>query len=735
MPKVSVDGVTFTVTSGTGGSFFFPPLNQSYTQGKVLTYLDSAGNPVSFGYPTARDAMLAGHLRAQRKPSTNPQAFEESDYRSWSVPELVTVLKRNSDLYYQNPSHEALLDDSLYDRYEERLRYLDPRNPFLKEIGSDLPPPEETKGWDGYPKARHHFFLGSQQKARTPEEFRKWFAKMTKSEPREEYVVQFKYDGISLELQYEEGLLTKAITRGDGTVGDLITENVKRMSGVVLKIPPKRGEPLFTGSLRGEILMDRGLFEREFLPAGHKNPRNMAAGIAKQKPDPQLGYAKGVEYLTVTVYDLWSDDPHFKDLTENEKALWLVEHLACAALTHGNLRSAEAIIQLYERYANSRREIPFDIDGIVIKANTVNPADMERDRPERQIALKFPPTEAVTKLLDVIWHQSGTTFTPVAILEPVEISGSTVSKASLANPNLIIRLEVQIGDQVVVTKRGEIIPKIERVVGKAAHPREIEVPKICPTCDSELINEGTKLRCDNPECNAKLLHQLEKWIKVLDIKEFGKEMLKAIYREGLVKSISGLYMLTVPQLAELMLTGRRVGEKNALKVHENLHNKRVLSLSKFLGGLDITSIGERMIEICIAGGLTTLSQIRTATPEVLSTIRGIGEVKARLIYEGLQRAAPEIEALLKYVRVEAPVRGDRLAGLSFAFTGTLKAMTRDKAFDRVKALGGSTRTSVSRGTTYLVTNDPHSTSKKNLDALALGLQVISEAQFLSLIGD
>lgn len=669
-----------------------------YVIGKTL-YLPSLATYV---YPTTNEALLTGYLRSNRS----------KDYRALVIPELEKFILEQSEIYYKKGGVGGV-DDVTYDKYEDRLRYLDPNNKVLKKVGSGK---EEKEVFDGFPKEKHRMFMGSQQKAKNIEEFEKWFKKRYDAK----YIIQFKFDGISLELQYDDGNLIRAVTRGDGDIGDDITNNVRKMKGVETKLPS-----LFTGSLRGEIIMDRQVFKERFSD-DYKNPRNLAAGFAKQKD------GKGCEYLTVIIYDIYhsSDGGEYKN--ELDKIDWFKSNLKC--FTHSYiLSSSEDIEQLYTHLSDKRQEIPYDIDGIVIKSNISKKEDMLRDRPERQIALKFPPTEAETILLKVEWYQSGSTYTPVAILEPISISGSTVTKASLANPNLIIRLGIKIGDRVVVTKRGDIIPKIERV-SDSIGDEEVKIPTKCFTCASDLINDGTKLYCSNEECSSLLLHSMEKWIKVMDIKEFGKEMIKALYREKIVKRLSDLYLVQTGQLANLILTGRRVGEKNAVKAYDNLHSLKEISLSKFIAGFDIPSIGERVIDMCVEGGYDTLDKLRAATTEQLATLSGIGLIKGKMIVDGMKKNIEEMKEMLKYIKIKnMKDENISLAGLSFAFTGTLPSMSRNKAAELVKNKGGSIKSTVSKGLTYLVTVDADSASKKNLDAKKLGVKVIGEEEFLKLV--
>ena len=549
---------------------------------------------------------------------------------------------------------------------------------------------------------------------RVPREFLKWAAKVG----HPEYLVQYKLDGASLELQYEAGALTRAVTRGDGEVGDEITANARRMAGVISRLP----EP-FTGAVRGEVVMTREVHARRY--ADKANCRNTANGLMKRKD------GAGSEDLQVICYDAEAvEDPDlFTD--ESAKLQWL-GRMGFETVPLRVCSDAEEIVDWRAYIMDRRPELPYDIDGLVVKGLRIDPADRARPRPEKQIAFKFSPEEAVSTVREVQWSESGANFTPIGVLDPVQLAGTVVQRANLCNTDMIRSLSLRIGSRVVITKRGEIIPKIESLVENPADSREIPVPSECPSCRSTLVDEGTRLYCPNPECPKKALHRLEKWLAVLDVRDFGSRILGRLHSAGRVRTIADLYTLRPDELSEF----ERMGDVLARKILRNLAGRNTVSLAEFVAGLDIEGIGELVTEKAVASGFDTLDGLRKAEPEELARVDGFGDTLARTLAEGLRALAPEIDALLATgaVRIRPPAASGPLSGKSFCFTGELRFMKRSEAESLVKGLGGTAKPAVTKDLTYLVANDPGSGSDKNRKARSFGVQVIGEDEFLALVG-
>jgi DNA ligase (NAD+) len=619
------------------------------------------------------------------------------------VAELERAIKRHQDLYYNG---QPEISDADFDALWDELKTLDPGNPILAKVGADA--------LDGWPKAKHLIPMGSQEKASNPEDFLAWCAKVQ----HPEYLVQYKLDGASLELQYEGGRLIKAVTRGDGEIGDEITPNVLKMRGVRALLPEA-----FSGGVRGEVLMPHAVHDAKY--ADKANCRNAANGLMKRKD------GTGSEDLLVICYDATSvAEGGISFADELEKLEWL-KRMGFQTVPLSLCRTPEEVVDFRSRVMEERPGLPYDIDGLVVKAKEIDPEDMKRARPEKQIAFKFSLEEAVTILRSVEWSESGASFTPIGVVDPVRLAGTTVQRANLCNTNIIKGLGLKIGSRVVITKRGEIIPKIESLLENPAGAVEIDVPYRC-SCGATLVDEGTRLYCPNPDCPKKIRHRVEKWLQVLDVRDFGGVIVGKLLDSGRVKSIPDLYTLSPEELAEY----DRMGETLAKKILKNLAAKRELSLSEFVAGFDIEGIGELIAEKAVAAGFDSLEKLQGAAPEALASVDGLGDITARTILEGLKSLGPEMEALLASgaVAIKERPSGGILSGKSFCFTGELASMKRAEAEAAVKALGGTAKPSVTKGLSYLVTNDPGSGSDKNKKAASYGVSIIDEAAFLSLIG-
>jgi DNA ligase (NAD+) len=329
------------------------------------------------------------------------------------------------------------------------------------------------------------------------------------------------------------------------------------------------------------------------------------------------------------------------------------------------------------------------------------------DRP-KAIAFKFSPEKRFH--VRSVRVTIGSQLHAIGILDPVRLAGTVVQRAHLCNTDMIRALSLRIGSRVVITKRGEIIPKIESLVENPPDSLEIPVPSRC-SCGTDLVDEGTRLYCPNSDCPKKALHRLEKWLSGLDIRDFGGVILGKLHAAGRVRTIADLYTLRPEELAGF----DRMGDVLARKILRNLATRNEVSLSEFVAGLDIEGIGELVAEKAVAAGFDTLEKLRTAKSERISQVDGFGEILAKTLVEGLQALSLEIDALLatEAVRIRPPVSAGPLSGKSFCFTGELKSMKRGQAESVIRELGGTAKSSVTKDLSYLVTNDPRSGSDKN----------------------
>lgn len=659
------------------------------------------------------------------------------------IDELANKIKKYQKSYYEN---EAEISDEEFDALWDELKALDPNHPVLKEVGSDVDfSTQNPDSKDGFQKAKHLIPMGSQEKAANPEQFLAWANK----HKYPEYLVEYKLDGASLELQYEDGIFTKAVTRGNGEVGDDITQNALKMSGIVKQLDNK-----YTGGVRGEVIMTRTVHKNHF--SDKANCRNAANGLMKRKD------GTGSEHLTVICYDAFFINTDLQDSfsdikspfsTEKEKILWLkksgfntVELEIC--------KNPDEVIDYRAKVMELRPTLDFDIDGLVVKNNQIDIEDAFRNRPDKQIAFKFSLEEAISTVKKVIWNENGATYTPIAEFDTVELAGTKVSRASLANPNTIRDLGLYIGSKVVVTKRGEIIPKIEYVLKEeifseedtlfAAAQKEdlqpVEIPTTCGTCGSTLQNDGTRLFCPNPKCSKRALHQIEKWISVLDIRDFGTTLIKNLFDAKDIQSIYDIYKLDEETLTKHFLNEESIEKDKvslgAKKVLQAIEKSKNVTLAKFIAGFDIEGIGETMVEKLIEGGFSTLDSLLCASEVDFSNVYMFAEITAKTLFNGLKDNKEEMEKLVKenIITIESTeVENPKLAGLSFCFTGELYTMKRAEAEKKVKALGGTTKSSVVKGLSYLVTNDTSSGSAKNVKAQNLGIPVINEEEFLKML--
>lgn len=624
------------------------------------------------------------------------------------VAELEKLIRRNQELYY---NAEPAISDEEFDALWAELEDIDPGNTLLRRIGEDKA--------DGWPKAKHVMPMGSQAKATDPESFEAWAAKVQ----YDNYIVQYKLDGASLELQYDGGRLLRAVTRGDGIIGDDITPNAARMQGVQRALP----EP-FSGAVRGEVLMSRTAHKEKY--ADKANCRNAANGLMKRKD------GGGSEDLNVICYDAMGRDGDSPFSTEIEKLVWLAR-MGFATVTTEIFSSVREVVDYRGKVMALRPGMDYDIDGLVVKGMEIDAEDSAKPRPEKQIAFKFSPEEAVTRLKAIEWSESGALYTPIGLVEPVRLAGTTVQRANLCNPDMIRSMNLKIGSMVVITKRGEIIPKIESLVENPADAIEIGQPTACGACGFSLLDEGSRLYCPNELCPKKELHRIEKWITILDIRDFGSALIRRLHEAGRIASIADLYTLGVEELETI----ERMGPLLAQKVLRNLHAVTEVSLAEFIAGFDLDGVGLLVAEKLVKGGFTTLDALFGASEEELIRIDGIAATMAATIRKGLSAVKREMMAVVEAgaIKIRPPLSpsispgANPIVGKSFCFTGELLSMKRPEAEKRIRDFGGTAKSSVTKDLDFLVTNDPGSGSEKNKKAREFGVTIVDEAGFISLL--
>jgi len=625
--------------------------------------------------------------------------------KSDRIRELQALVEYHQHLYYNS---QPEISDEKFDKLWDELKNLDPKNEVFFRVGADFDVSLD--------KVRHLIPMNSQAKVTSPAEFNKWSRKTGYSQ----FITQFKLDGISVELQYLKGKFQYGVTRGNGLIGDDISNNVRKMRAFVPEVNPE-----FTGAVRGEIILKKDIFLKKYPEA--KNSRNMASGITKRKD------GKGSVDLTIIVYDAISMNPNHKFKNELEKLKWLKNYQFEVIDSHAFKTAKEVVIYRDDIMASIRDQLNFDIDGLVIKGKEIDLEDMKRARPTKQIAFKFDPEEVESTVIDVEWSESGANYTLVAIIEPVSIAGTTVQRASLANPNLIEELGLKIGSKVVVSKRGDIIPKIERVIQNPSNANNIEFPTACNACKAPLIDEGTRLYCPNKDCPKRAYHRLTKWIKKLGVKNFGELILKQLFDSGEVREISDLYELKVSDLTKL----DRVGDKSAQKALANLFAVKEVPLSKFIGGFDLENIGESLVEKVVKAGYDTLEKIRSATAHDLARVELFGSITANQFRKEFHALYFDMLKALKTNKIKirsVKMGSNKLEGLTFCFTGKLETMTRNDANALVTENGGTPKNGVVKDLSYLVTNSTEPTSKF-VKAQGQGTKIVTEEEFLAMISE
>jgi len=636
-------------------------------------------------------------------------------WEKMSVAELEAEVRKHNRLYFVENRPE--IPDTEFDRLVEILREKAPDSPALTEIPSDV-------GATGV-KVRHDTPMLSLDKCYDEKAIGDWAAKF-----EGEAIASPKIDGVALSIKYDrDGKLVKAATRGDGVEGEEVTANVMRIKTVPRQIGPLAKKGRDGVEVRGEVYMPLSVFARyreEFA-----NPRNLAAGAVKQK-DPR----KTAKYdLSFFAYDLLGTDA----ATEQEKLEWLAaegfEELERRVVGPGGMQQA------YEYFISRRDRYDFETDGVVFKADRV---DEQRrlgstaHHPRYAIAYKFQGDSGTTVLKDIEWSVSRSgLITPIAIVEPVELSGAMVGRASLHNLSIFRQLIVDglsIGARVVMMRRGGVIPHLE-AVEKAGKGR-IDIPDRCPSCGSEVKEEDDFLYCTNPRsCVKSKTGELEHFVKAVGIDGFGEKLIAQLYENSVVTDPSEFYDLTKDDLLRM----ERMGEKLAAKLIRNVEEKRRIPIDVFLESLGIRELGKHAARIL--AGFGSLKAIMSKTEEELSEIDTIGPVIAHEVVSGLEAKRPLIEKLVKHVRIEAaaaPGEGP-LAGKSYLFTGKLLAMGRGEAQKLVEENGGVAAQSVSHELDYLVVGDGGGAGSKldkakRLQEKGEKVKVIGEKEFLKMIG-
>ena len=702
------------------------------------------------------------------------------------VEALREELRYHEYLYYVQDAPEWT--DAQYDARMNQLRALEGEHP--EWVTADSPTQRiGGKPKEGFAKVAHSRPMLSLDNAYNEEELRAWAERVVGGLALSEsvrYVCELKLDGLSLALQYEAGArgiatLKTGVTRGNGAVGEDVTTNVRTIRSVPLQVSTKKLEQAALPAefeVRGEVVLPQKAFERMneervaqgLAPAA--NPRNAAAGTIRTL-EPNIVAQRRLELFAYFLLRGPSAGEAAGEplLGSQSAALQALRDAGFLVNPHARaVDSMEAVLMFIAEADAMRDGLPYEIDGVVIKVDAV--AQQRRlgftgKAPRWAIAYKFPARAGVTRLDDVLFQVGRTgKVTPVAALAPVSIGGTTVTRATLHNPDEVVRLGVKIGDFVSVERGGDVIPKITEVVSDANHPRgerEIVFPTHCPRCDEDLVREPGEvdLRCVNVSCPARLEEELRHFASrgVMNIEGLGEAMVAQLLghtleeqaessveslaeeaaevptRAALVHSIADLYDPEKVNRASL-LTLERVGEKTADALLEQIERSKQQPLQRVLLGLGIRHVGERTAQ-ALAEEFGSIDALIAATEEELTRVNDIGPKVAATVREFFsnERNLALVERLRGYgltFTAERKVRGTALSGLTFVLTGTLPTLTREEAKERIEAAGGKVSGSVSKKTDYVVAGEE--AGSKLEKAQSLGVAVVDEAGLLALLG-
>ena len=659
------------------------------------------------------------------------------------VPEKVRQEAENlkKEIEYHNYRYYVLaspiITDEEYDKLMKKLIELEEKYPELRTPDS---PTQRVGGQplSGFESVEHSEPMLSLDNTYNEAEILNFHERVKKNVGETEYVAELKIDGVSIALRYENGILVKAITRGDGLRGDDVTTNVKTIKSIPLRLP----EPI-TIEVRGEIYMPVSDFEeynRQREEEGltpFANPRNATAGTLHLLNPSEVSQRKLDSFIYFVV------KPQNFGLKTHWEALDFLKNLHFKVNPHNELcKSINDVIEYWRKWSKNRSQLEYWVDGVVVKVNNFeqqNELGWTAKSPRWAIAFKFPAQQAKTRIMDVTFQVGRMgTITPVAELEPVELEGTVIKRASLHNFDYIQQKDIRIGDYVLIEKAGGIIPQIVHVITELRDgtEKEVIVPSKCPVCGGDVGKESgdyVAYVCLNPHCPAKLKRHLEVFVsrQALDIQGLGPRIISKIVDAGLVKDIADIFYLSVFDLSQIS----GLGPKMISNILSEIERAKSATLDKLIVGLGIPGIGEKTAKV-LAKKFKSLEDLSNATAERLLEIEGVGEDSAKNIvdYFSLPKTKEIIEKLKRAkVNLEntAIEEEDILSGLTFCVTGTLKGYSREEIKKYIESLGGHFTDTVTKKTNYLIVGDnPGSKLQK---AEKFGVEIITEEEFLRLV--
>lgn len=631
---------------------------------------------------------------------------------------------------------DPTMSDYDYDHKLRRLEELEGAHPEL--VTSDSPTQRVGgKALESFTQVTHRVPLESLQDVFDFDELRAFDQRVRGVEPKVSYSVEPKVDGLSVALEYQDGQFVRGATRGDGLVGEDVTENLKTVKSIPLSIPDVPG----TLIVRGEVYMPKKVFhalneEREKRgEALFANPRNAAAGSLRQL-DPKIAAQRK---LDIAVFNIqWAENEDFHSHTQGinylaDKGFKVIPHVSCSTIE-------EAVAQV-QAIGEGRENYPFDIDGAVIKVDNLaqrQTLGSTAKFPRWAAAYKYPPEVKPSRLTDIVIQVGRTgVLTPKAVLEPVRLAGTTVTNATLHNQDFITEKDIRIGDTVLVRKAGEIIPEVLSVVMEKRPVDAVpyRFPDVCPECGAPVARDedGAHIRCTGAECPAQLLRNLAHFASrdAMDIEGLGIAVVENLVKAGLVKTPGDLYFLREENVAEL----ERMGKKSAQNLLSAIEKSKSQDLSRLLFAFGIRQVGQKAGKI-LAQRFGSLDNLQSATVEELTQVDDIGAITAQSIVDWF--ASPQSQHLIARlkeagVNMQAEQKGEdqRFAGKTFVLTGTLDRFTRAEATKMIEDRGGKSAGSVSKKTTYVVAGE--AAGSKLRKAQELGVPVLTQEEFLALM--
>ncbi|MRX72668.1 NAD-dependent DNA ligase LigA [Bacillus lacus] len=633
--------------------------------------------------------------------------------------------------------------DSEYDRLLNELVKYEAEHP---ELRTPYSPTQRVGGeiLEGFQKVEHRTPMLSLGNAFNEQDLRDFDRRVRQAIPEEvHYMVELKIDGLAVSLRYENGSFVQGATRGDGNIGEDITENLKTIRSIPLKLKQN-----LTMEVRGEAFMPKRSFEalnEAKIENGEEpfaNPRNAAAGSLRQL-DPKIAAKRNLDIFVYSIADLGETG-----VTMQSGGLDLLGELGFKVNPERTRReSIDEVISLIEAFTERRHLLPYEIDGLVIKVDSLQQQERlgyTAKSPRWAIAYKFPAEEVMTKLIDIQLNVGRTgVITPTAILDPVRIAGTTVQRASLHNEDLIREKDIKIGDYVIVKKAGDIIPEVVNVMEehRTGDELEFQMPTHCPECESELVRiEGeVALRCMNPQCPAQIREGLIHFVSrnAMNIEGLGERVIAQLFQNHLIKDVADLYKLTREQL----LAMERMGEKSTENLLNAIDRSKGNSLEKLLFGLGIRHVGAKAAKT-LAQEFETMEALQSAGRDEIIAINEIGEKMADAIVTFFELPeAAELIGELRRLGVNMEYKGPRqtagneadsdsyFAGKTVVLTGKLEVMSRNEAAEQIEALGGKVTGSVSKSTDLLVAGE--AAGSKLSKAQSLNIEIWDEERLLT----